>query len=187
MQVSAPRQPFAGIQPRWTRTGWVQRSTGTTDRGTALAMERMLVELGPKGKRAWDLLDDVATGQLSLGVLYDAWRLDDLQGLRACRADVDLCDHLAGWQAWLQDRTKADTAAHYVTHLRTLMPEGHPFWRSQLTAPVVARWLASRTGLTKKRQVGVIRASRPSAKNHVMRPRRRRSLRRCSFGRSCSP
>ena len=31
------------------------------------------------------------------------------------------------------------------------MPEGEPFWRSQLTAPAVAKWLASRTGLTQKR------------------------------------
>jgi hypothetical protein len=45
-----------------TRTGREQRSTGTTDRATAKAMARMVEDLGPKGKRAWDLLDDVHTG-----------------------------------------------------------------------------------------------------------------------------
>ena len=90
-----PRRTYYLYLP--TRTGWVQRSTGTSDRATAVAIERMLIDLGPHGKRAWDLLDDVATGQLSLGTLYDAWRLDDLEGLRVRRADVDLCEHLSGW------------------------------------------------------------------------------------------
>ncbi len=35
-----------------TRTGWIKRSTGTTDRATARAMERMLAQLGPYGARA---------------------------------------------------------------------------------------------------------------------------------------
>ncbi|HLQ23574.1 MAG TPA: hypothetical protein VK132_10220 [Gemmatimonadales bacterium] len=55
-----------------TRTGWVKRSTGSIDRGTARAMERMLQALGPRGARAWDLLDAVADRTLSLGDLYDA-------------------------------------------------------------------------------------------------------------------
>jgi integrase len=135
-----------------TRTGWVQRSSGTSDRAIARAMARMLVELGPHGSRAWDLLDAVFERRLSLGDLYDAWSSNGLDGLRSRMADVDLTSHIKGWRAWLDDRTKPDTAQHYEAHLRTLMPDGKPFWRSQLTAPAVARWLVSRTSLVQKRE-----------------------------------
>jgi integrase len=144
-----PRRTYYLYLP--TRTGWVQRSTGTSDRATAVAIERMLSELGPHGKRAWDLLDAVLDERLTLGTLFDAWKIDDLGGLRARMADVDLTTHIGGWRAWLADRTKPDTAQHYEAHLRTLMPEGKPFWRSLLTAPAVARWLVSRTSLVQKR------------------------------------
>lgn len=143
-----------------TRTGWIQRSTGTSDRATAKAIERMLVDLGPMGKRAWDLLDDVAADRLTLGALYDAWRNDDLAGLRARRVDVDLTGEVGGWQAWLRDRVQPETAAHYLAHLRTLLPEGRPFHRSALTAPAVARWLATRTGLVQKRPKSVMGSRR---------------------------
>ena len=135
-----------------TRTGWIKRSTGTSDRSTARAMERMLAQLGPYGARAWDLLDAVLAKRLSLGALFDAYRNDDLDGLRARLADVDLAAHVPGWEAWLTDRVKATTADHYRAHLRTLIPDGQPFWRSGLTAPAVARWLASRTALVAKRR-----------------------------------
>jgi integrase len=135
-----------------TRTGWVQRSTGTSDRGVARAMARMLVELGPHGDRAWDLLDAVLENRLSLGTLFDAWQMDDLGGLRSRMRDVDLTSHIPGWLGWLADRAKPDTRQHYEAHLRTLMPEGQPFWRSQFTGPAVARWLATRTSLVQKRR-----------------------------------
>jgi integrase len=135
-----------------TRTGWVQRSTDTSDRAVARAMARMLVELGPHGARAWDLLDAVYERRLTLGRLFDAWQMDDLAGLRERMRDVDLTSHVPGWLAWLTDRIRPDTAQHYEAHLRTLMPEGTPFWRSQLTAPAVARWLATRTALAQKRR-----------------------------------
>lgn len=120
-------------------------------KGTAVAMERMLEELGPKGKRAWDLLTRVVDGSLSLGMLYDAWGHNDLEGLRERLRDVDLTPHVARWQAWLRDRVKADTAAHYAAHVRTLIPDGAPFLRSSFTAPAIAQWLASRTKLAQHR------------------------------------
>jgi integrase len=163
------RQP----RPHWyvylpTRTGWVQRSTGTTDKRTALAMERMLLDLGPKGKRAWDLLDAVLADDVTLGELYDAWQANDLDGLRARRADVDLTEHLNGWQTWLTDRIAPDTAAHYLAYVRTLMPDGRPFWRSALTAPTVGQWLTTRASLVQKRR----KASRGSRRkaDPVSRP-----------------
>jgi integrase len=149
-----PRRTWYVYLP--TRTGWVQRSTATTDRSTAQAIERMLLELGPRGKRAWDLLDPVYQNRLALGVLFDAWRMNDLEGLRSRMADVDLTSHIPAWRAWLSDRAKPDTIQHYEAYLRTLMPEGKPFWRSQLTGPTVARWLATRTALVQKRRPKVV-------------------------------
>jgi integrase len=142
-----------------TRTGWIQRSIGTSARATAKAIERMLVDLGPKGKRAWDLLEDVAEDRLTLGALYDAWKADDLDGLRSRRVDVDLASEVAGWQGWLRDRVQPDTAGHYLAHLHTLIPEARPFYRSALTGPAVAKWLATRTALVQKRAKSA-RASR---------------------------
>ena len=135
-----------------TRAGRVKRSTGTTHKGTARSMERMLVELGPKGLRAWDLLDRVADGSLPLGRLYDAFSRNALDVLRAELQDRDLNDHVAGWRAWLADRVRPDTAAHYEAHLRTLIPAGAPFLRSRFTTTAIAAWLAQRTALVQKRR-----------------------------------
>ncbi len=64
-----------------TRHGRTKRSTGTTHKPTAKAIERMLVELGPKGRRAWDLLDRVANNTLELSTLFDFYARNDLDGL----------------------------------------------------------------------------------------------------------
>ena len=135
-----------------TRTGRTKRSTGTTHRSTAKAMERMLIELGSKGQRAWDLLDRVEANTLSLTTLFDAWRANDLAGLRQRLDEVNLADHIAGWAAWLADRVKPDTAAHYLVQVRTLIPDGARFPASRFTGPEVAKWLASRTALVQKRR-----------------------------------
>ena len=135
-----------------TRTGRVKRSTGTEHRGTAKAIERMLIDLGPSGQRAWDLLDLVEANSLSLGDLFDAYRYNDLDGLRERLKDVDLEPHVASWELWLADRVRADTARHYVSHVRTLIPNGTPFLRSALVTPAITAWLNSRTKLPQKRR-----------------------------------
>jgi len=134
-----------------TRTGSCKRSTGSADKGTAKAIERMLHDLGPQGKRAWDLLDAVREDRLGLGALFDAWRMNGLDGLRARLADADLSEHIPGWLAWLADRVQPESVDHYRAHVRTLIPEGRPFSRSAFTAPAVAQWLATRTSLVAKR------------------------------------
>ena len=134
-----------------TPHGRAKRSTGTAHRATAVAMERMLTALGPKGRRAWDLLERVVDGSLSIGTLYDAYSNNDLDGLRARLQDADLAEHVDGWQAWLVDRVSADTRAHYLAHVRTLIPTDASYPRSRFTGLEVARWLATRTGLTQKR------------------------------------
>jgi len=134
-----------------TRTGRVKISTGTAHRPTAVAMDRMLADLGPKGRRAWDLLDRVVAGSLELAILFDAYAHNDLDGLRRRIDDVDLEPHVAGWSAWLRDRVRPATRAHYVTRLRTLLPAGETFLRSSLLGAAVAQWLATRTALVAKR------------------------------------
>jgi|GEM_PF-565116 len=137
-----------------TPNGRVKRSTGTTHRPTARAMERMLEELGPHGKRAWDLLERVAGGTLALADLFDAYSNNDLDGLRARLADVDLEPYVEEWHAWLGDKVKASSADHYLAHVRTLIVAGRPFPRSEFTAPAVTRWLTTRKALPKKRKSG---------------------------------
>ena len=142
-----------------TRTGRVKRSTGTTHRGTALAIEKMLDTLGPKGERAWDLLDRIEANTLMLGTLYDAWRFnriahlrDELRAADERRLEPDLRDHLESWRSWLADRVRNDTAEHYLAHVRTLIVTAAPFAVSSFTAPAIATWLASRTRLPQKRR-----------------------------------
>ena len=131
-------------KPEWyvavpTRNGWIKRSTGSTDKATARAMERMVQGLGPQGARAWDLLDAVVARALSLGELYDAWRVDDLDGLRARRADVDLEPLVAEWaRVYGTRRPKGVKRALY--RLRRLIPEGKPLLRSTVTPA----WLTQR-------------------------------------------
>ncbi len=141
---------FVEVPTRFGRR--IKRSTGTAHRGTAIAIERMLIALGPKGRRDWELLERVAAGTLELGTLYDAWQRNDLDGLRRQLDDVDLAAHVAGWSAWLADRVKPATADHYSAHLATLMPPGQAFYRSDFKASTVAAWLATRTALVAKRR-----------------------------------
>jgi len=115
----------------------------------------MLIELGPRGRRAWDLLERVADNSLPLAEVFDAYSRNDLDGLRARIDDVDLAVHVASWTAWLTDRVSAATRQRYFTHLRTLIPEGKSFQRSAFTAPAIARWLAQRTQLPRKRRKAV--------------------------------
>ena len=150
-------------------------STDTTHRPTALQMERMLEVL--RAQRAWDLLDllaeRLAAGvprRLTLGALFDAWRMNDLDGLRARLADVDLEPQLAAWHGWLRDQVKPDTREHYLAHVRSLIPAGAPFFRSQLTKSAVATWLAQRTALVQKRKPSESSARRRRREDPAPRP-----------------
>ena len=81
-----------------TPHGRVKRFTGTNHKPTAKAIERMLIALGPKGQRAWNLLEMVEKDTLALGVLYDAYANSDLDGLRARLQDTNLAEHVEGWE-----------------------------------------------------------------------------------------
>lgn len=127
-----------------TPSGAVKRSSGTRDKATARAMERMVQDLGPQGKRRWDLLGPVIEGRVSLAQLYDAYVARDLDGFLARLADLDLRPHLDGWESWARDRVNPATVERYRLYLDSLAPADGPWWRSTLTAEAAAEWLATR-------------------------------------------
>jgi len=135
------------------RGGRKDLSTGTRDKPTANAMERMIAALGPKGKRAWDLLTPLAQGTLSIGRLYDAYANNQLDRLRGELDDLDLCTKVEPWQRWLVGRVDPTTAARYEVHLESLISPGRPFLRSRLTPEAIETWLSSRevSGPTKRK------------------------------------
>lgn len=128
------------------------RSTGTRDKATARSMERMVLDLGPRGKREWDLLAAVTGGSLKLGALFDAYRRNELGLLRSQLADVDLATYLDRWQRWLAGRVRDEGALRYQRHLATLH-QNRPWLRSSLTPGSVEAWLSQLavTGPTKRR------------------------------------
>jgi hypothetical protein len=73
-------------------------------------------------------------------------------GSRARLEDDDLALCIPKWHAWLADRVGEVSQTRYVVHVRTLMPEGRPFYRSAFTSAAVAQWLASRVSLVRKRR-----------------------------------
>ena len=138
--------------PRRSR-GWVKRACGTKDRQTARAMKRMLEELGPTGRRDWELLDAVCSNRLSVAELFDAYVANALDVLRAQLNDVDLEPYVDQWVDVLKASLAADTVAHYELYVRSLIPIGRHFSRSALTFQRLSEWLSSRNvGRSTKRK-----------------------------------
>jgi hypothetical protein len=69
---------------------WTKRTTGTRDKSLAKAMGRMIDDLGPRGKRVWDLLGALTTKSLTVPDLFDAYSRGQLDELRERMNDVDL-------------------------------------------------------------------------------------------------
>jgi integrase len=132
---------------------WVKRATGTTHRPTASAIEAMIAVLGPRGQRAWDLLEAAASGTLSLGMLHDHYRNGQLDVLRAKLDDADLEPLVPAWRKWVADNRSERTATNYALAVRKLIPAGRPFLRSEATAPRIAAWVDALavSGSTKRR------------------------------------
>jgi integrase len=125
-----------------TVSGTVIRSTGTADRRTAKNMERMLEDLGPRGRREWDLLDAVVDGRITLGDLYDAHSGNRLGELRERLRDIDLAQYLDAWTAWVRaQRGDTGTAETYRMQVEKLVKS--PFGSSDLSRQRVTEWLAS--------------------------------------------
>lgn len=146
--------PFQRGRVWWTRIRTkdgeaTQRSTETTDRATATDIEAMLRSL--RAQREWALIQAAATGAVSLGALYDAFRLNELDMLRARLADTDVRLHLDAWALWAQGKAHAETVAKYRTQVETLL-ETRPM-ASDLTRSAVSLALAGLavSGSTKRR------------------------------------
>jgi integrase len=124
-----------------TRSGsWVQRTTSTRDPVTAERMQRMITDLGTYGERAWDIFDRVEKRSLSIPALYDLWveTKKDLKLIRERLDDVDIEPFVAEWHKTAatsgKKKRSADTVAHYLNHIRKLIPEGALFPRTRFTS-----------------------------------------------------
>jgi integrase len=128
-------------------------STGTSDKPTAKCMDEMLQSMA--SRREWEFLDAVFAQRLTVPELFDAKTGSGLDALRDRLADVDLQDFIAPWQAEVLSNTSetSDTAQQYLTKVRTLIPDGAPWYRSQLTYDALSKWLSSRpvSGSTKRK------------------------------------
>lgn len=58
--------------------------------------------------RAWDLLDAILDGKLTLSEHYEAWSGDDLEGLRPRSAILALTVYRASWGSVGADRARSD-------------------------------------------------------------------------------
>jgi integrase len=127
-----------------TRNGrWLKRSTGSSDKSIARAIARMLDELGPSGRREWDLLDAVANDSLDVASLYDAYRSNSLDDLRTHLNDADLEPRVSEWVASIATRVAPDTREHYELYVRSLIPADVRFPQSALSHARILAWLSS--------------------------------------------
>jgi integrase len=104
----------------------------------------MIDELGRQGRRDWELLDAVLSGQRTIGQLYDSYSRNELDALRAQLSDVDVEPHVADWLAVLRSSRSPDTVEHYELYVRSLIVRGARFPRTELSYQRIAQWLAAR-------------------------------------------
>jgi integrase len=126
---------------------WHKKTTGTRDRAVARAMQRMVDELGHRGKQNWRLLRALIESHLDLSRLYAAYSANKLDELTDRLNDIDIEPFVRDWLESLEGRISIDTQEHYETHARSLLIEGQPFPRSELTFERLTVWLR---GLTVK-------------------------------------
>lgn len=128
-----------------TRSGGrAVRTTGTDDRSTAKAMDRMIHDL--VARREWEFLDVIHEGRISVAEMFDYHTRNDLAALRDHLTDVDLQPFIIPWHEEVRSTTSetSDTAQQYLTKVRSLIPAGMPWNRSNLTHDTLSRWLTSR-------------------------------------------
>lgn len=163
---------------------WVRVPCGTVDGRTAKAMDAMVATLGPEGKHAWDLLETV-TGKpqrWTLPQLYARWSgvsaglLDEdgdpiqptvkqrLLAVREQLTDVDLepmVEQFYKVMAGPSSGMSEDTAKHYRSAVRIMIPKGTSFARSALTTRDLRVWIEEmddvEPGTVRKRGAGMRR------------------------------
>jgi integrase/recombinase XerC len=137
-----------------TPRGAVRRSTGTSDRTTAEAIEAALRDLRARG--AGDLVEAAADGRLSLDEVLASG--GDAERLRAAAREIDLAPLVELWSAGAGGRLSPGTAHRYLRVVRSLVRPGEVFPRPALTAERIERWLAAYPGreATKRAARGAI-------------------------------
>lgn len=161
-----------------TRDGaWIMRTSGTRDANTAKKMQRMVDELGPRGARAWDVVDRLEAKTLDVAALWDLWveHDKDLGRVRAHLDDIDLEPWVATWETAISGPSggiAADTAEHYVSAVRLLLKDKEPFKRSALTEARLRTWLDEMTDVepatVRKRGQGMRRFTSFLVGRHVL-------------------
>lgn len=107
----------------------------------------MVSSLSRRGSRDWDLIDALCDGRLALGELYDHWRNDDLDTVRARLNDVDLAPYIDAWDEALAGRLKPRTVSRYRQCVRFLFPcDGNGVRLPALRSGVTKGWLKERLG-----------------------------------------
>lgn len=120
--------------------------TGKDNRDAALLRCDFLRWLRSR-QESW-LLDEMALGRVPVAKVYRAYAENRLPAfiveLRDGAQDVDLEPLVGAWQKEMtrQRRPNAETRAKYLRQVRTLIPEGQPFKRSQFTKLAIMDWLA---------------------------------------------
>lgn len=116
-------------------------------------MKRMLEDLGPQGKRSWDLLDAIASKVITVGQLYDAYSSSGLNSLREQLHDINLEPYVTAWVKGLRTDLAPDTVAHYELYVGSLISKDKRFPRSSLSYERITTWLGSLTvGKSTKRK-----------------------------------
>lgn len=89
-------------------------------------MQSMPKQLRPRGGRAWHFLDATGDEELSVPILHYAWSAgpNARDGLRAALSHADANELFPGCLKSIQDIVAYDTAQHFSTHVRTLIPAG---------------------------------------------------------------
>ena len=125
--------------------GRVVKATNCSHKPTAKRMEAMIADLGPKGRRDWELLDAIAEGRLTVGQLYDAYSAQKTDELKQKLADINVEPHVIPWFESVRSRVSesSDTHIQYLTKVRSLIPAGEAFYRTEFTYPTLTKWIAN--------------------------------------------
>jgi hypothetical protein len=120
---------------------WVTRSLSTRDAVLSRRMQSMLDVIHPLGKRAWEILDAIVDGRFTVPEVFDIYLEEgrDVDRVRVRMEDVNLEPYVAEWIKTPGGRVKpkSDTAAHYLHHVRGMIPKDERFPLHQFTSAYI--------------------------------------------------
>lgn len=127
---------------------WVDRTTTTKDRVTAHKMQAAINAIATMQPPPRDVVDRLVDGTLTVPAFFalHTETKGDLRAMRARLDDVDLEPMVEPFYEALRGKVSDDTRDHYKAAIRTLLPEGKKYLRSQLlTQGAVQAWLDKKT------------------------------------------